>query len=56
MSQRSVIRAGDVAEFRILLSSALPIANTDSVTLRMAMNDIRGTTGGFSQSSRPKVC
>lgn len=56
MSQRTVIRAGDVGEFRMLLSSALPIGSADSVTLRMAMGDIRGTPGGFSLSGRPKVC
>lgn len=56
MTQRDVIRAGFIGEFRMLVKSALPIANTDSVSFRMAMNDIRGTPGGFYQSSRPKVC
>lgn len=56
MTQRDVIRAGFIGQFRILLSSAISITNTDSVSLKMAMNDIRGTPGGFTQSSRPKVC
>lgn len=56
MTQRDVIRAGFVGEFRILLKSAQPIANTDSVTLRMAQYDIRGTSGGFTQTTRPVVC
>lgn len=56
MTQRDVIRAGFVGEFRILLESALPLANTDTIKLRMAKKDIRGTGGGFTQSVRPKVC
>ncbi len=58
MTQRSVVRAGFIGEFRILLQSALPITMTDTVTLKMAIYDIKGSSGGFTAppGGRPVVC
>lgn len=56
MTQRTVVRAGYTGEFRISLKSDLTLTATDSVTLRMGINDIKGTAGGFTASTRPTVC
>jgi hypothetical protein len=56
MTQRSVIREGYIGEYRELLSTDQQIKKNDTITLRMNVNDIKGTTGGFILSSRPIIC
>jgi hypothetical protein len=56
MSQRDVLRAGTVGEFRMLFSSNYTFLTSHSMELSMYKNDIKGNSGGFSLSTRPKVC
>ena len=56
MTQRAPVRAGYVGEFRAVLKSALSIATTDFIYLRMAMRNMKGNLGGFALSARPLIC
>lgn len=55
-TQRTVVRAGDVGQFRMVLQPSSSITSTDTITLRMSMNSIKGNSGGFSLTADAKVC
>ena len=56
MTQRRPLRKNDVGEYRIVFESSRPIKVTDTITLRLAKNDIKNNAGGFSINSGKKVC
>jgi hypothetical protein len=57
LSQRDVVRAGDVGEFRLLIKLPLILSTTGTITLDFSKNDFNGKTGGFQLFSTPKkVC
>ena len=56
MTQRRVLRKNDADEYRIVFESANPIKITDTITLKLAKNDIKGSSGGFSINAGKKVC
>ncbi len=57
MTQRDVVRAGDIADFRVLVKVALAFTTTGYMVLDFSKNDITGATGGFVLSlAEKKVC
>ncbi len=57
LSQRDVVRAGDVGEFRLLIKLPLILTTTGTITLDFAKNDFNGAVGGFQLFPLPKkVC
>lgn len=57
LSQRGVIRAGYVGEFRLIFKNDLVFKTTDYLELSFARKDMKGNSGGFAvTTARPKVC
>lgn len=56
MSQRSVLTAGYVGEFRFVFTLSSPLSTLDYIEFSMYKNDIRRNSGGFALTTRPKVC
>lgn len=57
LTQRDVVRANDVAEFRIILKLSITLSTTGNIKLDFSKTDINGKSGGFtSVSTEKKVC
>ncbi len=57
MTQRDVVRAGDVADFRLLIKVPQALTTTGYMRIDFAKNDFNGNAGGFSYSlAEKKVC
>jgi hypothetical protein len=57
LTQRDVVRAGDIADFRLLVKVTQAFTTTGYMKLDFSKNDINGKTGGFAfWSSEKKVC
>lgn len=57
MTQRDVVRAGDIADFRVLYKFTNDLTTTGYLQISMSKNDIKGNTGGFVASiTQKKVC
>lgn len=57
LSQRDVVRAGDVGEFRLLMKLPLVLTTKGTITLDFSKNDFNGKPGGFQLFATPKkVC
>ena len=55
ITQREVVRAGFVGEYRELYQSDVPVTTTDSIHIRFAMKDLKrnaSNVGGFTQANR----
>lgn len=60
MTQRNVIRAGYVGEYRVIINSDRTIKTTDKITLMLRKNDIKnqvaGLGEGFAMNPGKEVC
>lgn len=57
LTQRDVVRANDVAEFRIILKLSITLSTTGNIKLDFSKTDINGKAGGFtSVLTENKVC
>jgi hypothetical protein len=56
MSQRTVLSQGYVGEFRFIFTLNNALTLLDYIELSLYKFDIKGNGGGFSLTTRPKVC
>lgn len=57
MTQRDVVRANDIADFRILFRTSVTFSTTGYMSMDFSKNDINGQPGGFSTiTNEKKVC
>jgi hypothetical protein len=54
LTQRDVVREGDIAEFRLLFKLPQSLTTTGYVKLDLMKNDINGNAGGFVPTSTEK--
>lgn len=57
LTQRDVVRAGDIADFRVLLKLTQSLTTLGTIKLDLSKNDFNGKPGGFQFiSTEKKVC
>ena len=56
LSQRDVVRANDIGEFRLLIKPAQLYTTAGYIRLDFMKKDINNKIGGFSFTSDKKVC
>ena len=57
LTQRDVVRAGDIGDFRFLIKPQMALTTSGKIILDFGKNDFKGRVGGFQLStSIRKVC